>query len=87
MSIPSHDDSLLPEDGSSAGTQILPLFPLPDLILFPGQMVPLHIFEPRYRQMARDALDSERRIGMVVARPDQLDAMQQSPNDSRSKTT
>lgn len=62
MSIPSHDDSLLPEDGSSAGTRILPLFPLPDLILFPGQMVPLHIFEPRYRQMAEDLLDNSGEI-------------------------
>ncbi len=38
--------------------RILPLFPLPDVILFPGQVMPLHIFEPRYRQMMRDLLDN-----------------------------
>ncbi len=37
----------------------LPLFPLPNCVLFPEQQMPLHIFEPRYRQMVRDALDSE----------------------------
>ena len=37
---------------------ICPLFPLSDLILFPGQVIPLHVFEPRYRQMTRDLLDS-----------------------------
>ncbi|MFL2858433.1 MAG: LON peptidase substrate-binding domain-containing protein [Planctomycetota bacterium] len=35
-----------------------PLFPLSDLILFPGQVIPLHVFEPRYREMTRDLLDS-----------------------------
>lgn len=36
----------------------MPLFPLPDLILFPGVVQPLHIFEPRYRQMVGDLLDA-----------------------------
>ena len=35
-----------------------PVFPLPDLVLFPGVKVPLHIFEPRYVQMINDQLDS-----------------------------
>src|SRR6185436_6144963 len=34
----------------------LKVFPLPSLVLFPGTAVPLHIFEPRYRAMVRDAL-------------------------------
>ncbi|MBI2389847.1 MAG: LON peptidase substrate-binding domain-containing protein [Deltaproteobacteria bacterium] len=38
----------------------LPLFPLPQAVLFPGAVMPLHIFEPRYRQMTRDALDTHR---------------------------
>lgn len=38
---------------------ILPIFPLPNTILFPGVSVPLHIFEPRYRQMVADSLDSK----------------------------
>jgi len=43
---------------SEARTRILPLFPLPDVVLFPGQIIPLHIFESRYRQMTRDLLDN-----------------------------
>jgi len=34
----------------------LPIFPLPDAVLFPGATLPLHVFEPRYRDLARDAL-------------------------------
>ena len=41
-----------------ARPRILPLFPLPDVVLFPGQIIPLHIFESRYRQMTRDLLDN-----------------------------
>lgn len=33
------------------------VFPLPDAVLFPGQRMPLHIFEPRYREMVRDLID------------------------------
>lgn len=39
----------------SAHLDHLPLFPLPETILFPSMRLPLHIFEPRYRQMVRDA--------------------------------
>lgn len=41
------------------------IFPLPDAILFPGMQLPLHIFEPRYRAMVKDALARDRRIGMI----------------------
>ena len=34
---------------------IIPIFPLPNVVLFPQVMLPLHIFEPRYRRMVRDA--------------------------------
>jgi hypothetical protein len=44
----------------------LPLFPLPNVVLFPGVLLPLHIFEPRYRAMVADALDDDRRLGMVL---------------------
>lgn len=47
----------------------LPLFPLPDVALFPGLPLPLHVFEPRYRQMVADALDGDRMIGLVILRP------------------
>jgi Lon protease-like protein len=36
----------------------LPIFPLPQAVLFPGALMPLHIFEPRYRKMTRDVLDT-----------------------------
>jgi len=42
------------------------LFPLPNLVLFPYVMQPLHIFEPRYRDLLEDALASDRLIAMVV---------------------
>jgi Lon protease-like protein len=38
------------------------VFPLPQVVLFPGALVPLHIFEPRYRAMVRDVVASTRRI-------------------------
>ena len=47
----------------------LPLFPLPTVVLFPNVFLPLHIFEPRYRQMVEDALKGDRIIGMVLLRP------------------
>jgi len=48
---------------------LLPLFPLPNVVLFPSVFLPLHIFEPRYREMVADALASDRMIGMVLLRP------------------
>jgi Lon protease-like protein len=47
----------------------IPLFPLPNVVLFPAALLPLHIFEPRYRAMVGDALEGERLIGMVMLRP------------------
>ncbi len=43
----------------------LPLFPLPDVVLFPQEVLPLHIFEPRYRMMLRTVLAEDRRFGVV----------------------
>jgi hypothetical protein len=42
----------------------LPLFPLPDVVLFPGALLPLHVFEPRYRALAADVLAGPRLIAM-----------------------
>ena len=47
----------------------LPIFPLPTVVLFPNVFLPLHIFEPRYRQMVADALAGDRIIGMVLLQP------------------
>lgn len=43
----------------------LPLFPLPQTVLFPGALLPLHVFEPRYRTMVKDVLDSHRCLAVV----------------------
>ena len=51
--------------GNSFPTRF-PIFPLPNVVLFPNAYLPLHIFEPRYRAMTRHALDRERVIGMVL---------------------
>jgi Lon protease-like protein len=48
---------------------LLPLFPLPNVVLFPNVFLPLHIFEPRYREMVADAIAGDRLIGMVLLRP------------------
>src|SRR5947209_17017865 len=45
------------------------LFPLPNLVLFPQVIQPLHIFEPRYRQMTADALDDDRLIALALLQP------------------
>jgi uncharacterized protein len=45
------------------------LFPLPNLVMFPHVMQPLHIFEPRYRQMVDEAMAGDRLIGMAVLAP------------------
>ena len=47
----------------------IPLFPLPEVVLFPGVPRPLVIFEPRYREMVADALKENKIIGMVLLRP------------------
>jgi uncharacterized protein len=50
-------------------SDLLALFPLPNVVLFPNVFLPLHIFEPRYRAMIADALAGDRMIGMVLLRP------------------
>jgi len=50
-------------------SDLLSLFPLPNVVLFPNVFLPLHIFEPRYREMIADAVASDRMIGMVLLRP------------------
>jgi Lon protease-like protein len=47
---------------------VIPLFPLPNVVLMPRMVLPLHIFEQRYREMVAAALDGPRLIGMVLLR-------------------
>ena len=59
------DLTAVPEDFAGKAR----LFPLPDLVMFPHVMQPLHIFEPRYLEMLRDTLASDQLIAMAVLEP------------------
>ena len=50
---------------SELAVRELALFPLPDVVLFPQEVLPLHIFEPRYRMMLRTVMAEDRRFGVV----------------------
>ncbi len=62
----------------SANAIELPLFPL-NVVLFPGMIIPLHIFEPRYRQMITDCDQQKSPFGMVLARPTSI-PLQEEPS-------
>jgi Lon protease-like protein len=49
--------------------QPVPVFPLPNVVLFPHAVVPLHVYELRYRILVRDALAGERLIALALLRP------------------
>ncbi len=55
---------------SSFDVRELPLFPLPEVVLFPGRPLPLHIFEPRYRMMINTVMDGDRRFGVLLFDPE-----------------
>ena len=50
-------------------TDPVPVFPLPNVVLLPGAVLPLQVFEPRYRAMVRDVLDDSGLIAMALLRP------------------
>jgi ATP-dependent Lon protease len=54
---------------SSVAVRELPLFPLPEVVLFPNAALPLHVFEPRYRIMTNTILQSDRRFGVLMIDP------------------
>ena len=60
MTAPQHSDF----DLSS-----VPLFPLPNVVLFPRAVLPLHIFEERYKEMTADALAGNRQVAMALLKP------------------
>ena len=60
------DDPLLDESSFSGEAR---LFPLPDLVMFPHVVQPLHVFEPRYRELVEDALAGDKLIAMAVLAP------------------
>lgn len=54
---------------ASTTPMTVPVFPLPNVVLFPFGVLPLHVFELRYRTMVRDVLSSHRRIALVLIEP------------------
>lgn len=58
-----------------------PLFPLPNCVQFPRMLLPLHIFEPRYRRMVADALAGNRLIAMALLKPESETATAHSAPD------
>jgi hypothetical protein len=52
--------------GGDRERRLIPLFPLPGVVLFPGTLLPLHVFEPRYRVMLAHALRGDRVLGMSM---------------------
>ncbi len=56
-----------------------PLFPLPEVVLLPGALLPLHVFEPRYRLMLKDALGGEKLIAMALLLPGYEESYQGAP--------
>ena len=46
----------------------VPLFPIPDLVAFPNTVMPLHVFEPRYRTMVEESVEKDRMIGITNTR-------------------
>jgi Lon protease-like protein len=67
-----------PADGDAA-CKVVPLFPLPNLFLFPGTVMPLHVFEPRYRQMVEDMLDGPGRLVIGTVLEDHTDQLDGAP--------
>jgi Lon protease-like protein len=59
--------------------RLTPLFPLENVVLFPRLQTPLHVFEPRYRQMTEAALAADGRIVMCVVRPETTGDMAGDP--------
>lgn len=49
--------------------QSLPVFPLPNTVLLPGEVLPLHVFEPRYRDLVKHCLDGDGVLGIATLRP------------------
>src|SRR5437016_3246424 len=55
-------------DSAAALFESVPLFPLPNVVLFPRAVLPLHIFEERYKQMTADALAGDGLVAMALLR-------------------
>src|SRR5437763_10805829 len=63
------DEDLDPNDIPSELLAALPIFPLPNCVLLPGGLLPLHVFEPRYRELTRDCLAGHHYMAVARLRP------------------
>ena len=61
---------------------IIPVFPLPNVVLFPGVPLPLHIFETRYREMVREVAAGHEIIGMALLRGEWQKQYEENPDHS-----
>jgi uncharacterized protein len=59
----------IPNYTGPASLEAVPLFPLPNVVLFPNALLPLHVFEERYKAMMADALTGRRQIAMALLSP------------------
>jgi Lon protease-like protein len=58
---------------------VIPIFPLPKVVLLPAEVLPLHVFEPRYRELVRDAIATHKVIGIVEVEPGHEDQLPGAP--------
>lgn len=61
--------------------RVIPIFPLP-LVQFPGAVTPLHIFEPRYRQMLKDLMEGDKTFGIIYRNDEAMMEFEQLPTGS-----
>lgn len=57
------------EEEDRSRVRLLPVFPLPNVVFFPQQTLPLYIFEQRYRSMVKDALEGDRLLAVALIKP------------------
>jgi Lon protease-like protein len=69
MTDPNDHGSGREDESASGSSLVVPLFPLPNVVLLPLGVLPLHIFEPRYRQMVADVLEADQQIAMALLSP------------------
>jgi Lon protease-like protein len=57
----------------------LPVFPLPNAVFFPNTLLPLHVFEPRYRELVRHVMETDQRMGVALLRPGFEESYHEAP--------